>query len=250
MPAVVVGVDRSKSAATALRWAIDEAVNRDVPLRLVHSASVTGDANAVMRAAVDAVGASGKPVRLQQRVARGRPARILELNSAGASMICVGSSSHVGSTAAALASTADCPVAVIHSEIAPSSTPGWVVAEVDDSPAGILALRRGIEEASLRGAALRVLASWPPRYTDIHDPDAIAQHNRTLRAHWERLLVPWHACHPDLDVRAVAAPGSVVNFLARHRRSIELAVVPHERATAIGELLGPSGFDVLICEAP
>ena len=33
---VVVGVDGSKAAINAALWAIDEAVSRDVPLRLIH----------------------------------------------------------------------------------------------------------------------------------------------------------------------------------------------------------------------
>jgi hypothetical protein len=59
-----------------------------------------------------------------------------------------------------------------------------------------------------------------------------------------------------LDIQAVASPGSFVNYLARHVRSIRLVVVPHERADAIAELVGPPqqgmpgdlGFDVLLCE--
>ena len=33
---VVVGVDGSKAAINAALWAIDEAISRDVPLRLIH----------------------------------------------------------------------------------------------------------------------------------------------------------------------------------------------------------------------
>src|SRR6185436_12732044 len=35
---IVVGVDGSTAALTAARWAIDEAISRDVPLRIVHVA--------------------------------------------------------------------------------------------------------------------------------------------------------------------------------------------------------------------
>jgi nucleotide-binding universal stress UspA family protein len=36
-PAVVVGIDGSRNALTAALWAVDEAVERDIPLRLVYA---------------------------------------------------------------------------------------------------------------------------------------------------------------------------------------------------------------------
>ena len=36
-PSVVVGIDGSRSALDAALWAADEAVSRDVPLRLVYA---------------------------------------------------------------------------------------------------------------------------------------------------------------------------------------------------------------------
>ena len=36
-PAVVVGIDGSRSAVDAALWAVDEAVSRDIPLRLVYA---------------------------------------------------------------------------------------------------------------------------------------------------------------------------------------------------------------------
>lgn len=51
-PAVVVGIDGSKAALQAALWAIDEATDRDVPLRLVGSS---------MRCAPPAPAVSGAP---------------------------------------------------------------------------------------------------------------------------------------------------------------------------------------------
>ncbi|OBK35969.1 hypothetical protein A5658_07340 [Mycobacterium sp. 1245111.1] len=36
-PAVVVGIDGSQAALRAAEWAVDEAVSREIPLRLVHT---------------------------------------------------------------------------------------------------------------------------------------------------------------------------------------------------------------------
>jgi nucleotide-binding universal stress UspA family protein len=271
-PAVVVGIDGSRFATAAAIWAIDEAASRDIPLRLVHAVTPTDGAHLdaddlaragrVVQSAVAAVEANGKPVKVETQITPGRAAHVLRSQSRDASMLCVGSSglTHGGSgpvdrTAAAVALTASCPVAIIHSA-GTNSKPGWVVVEVNDSPAGELVLRTGVEEALLRGAALRVVATWPSRYPDIHDDGAVANKNRSVKAQWERRLAPWRLRHPELEVHAVATPGSILNYLARHRDPIGLAIVPHERAAGVAELLAPRGrdplrdgcFDVLICE--
>jgi nucleotide-binding universal stress UspA family protein len=270
-PSVVVGIDGSQSATAAALWAIDEAVARDLPLRLVFAlwprqdpSSASHDlVDEAVGAAIAAVEASGKPVKLEAEIVHGRPALVLRAQSHGAAMMCLGSSGPAlggvgcsGSTVSAVASFR-CPVAIIHSDSPSSTDPGWVVAEVSDTPAGELALRRGVDEALLRHAALRIVATWQTRYTDIHDAHAIADGNRSVKAHWERRLGPWRARHPELDAHAVATPGSVFNYLARQRRKIRLVVLPHERATEVAELLDPQGspaardicFDVLICES-
>ncbi|MBO0864120.1 MAG: universal stress protein, partial [Mycobacterium sp.] len=40
-PSVVVGIDGSRSAGQAAQWAIDEVVDRDVPLQLVYAIDAT-----------------------------------------------------------------------------------------------------------------------------------------------------------------------------------------------------------------
>ena len=41
-PAVVVGIDGSRTAIDAALWAVDEAVSRDIPLRLVYAIGPPG----------------------------------------------------------------------------------------------------------------------------------------------------------------------------------------------------------------
>ena len=43
-------------------------------------------------------------------------------------------------------------------------------------------LLRGLDEARLRDAPLRVLTSWQSRFTDIHDSHAVADGNRLAKA--------------------------------------------------------------------
>ncbi|KMO82739.1 universal stress protein UspA [Mycolicibacterium chubuense] len=264
--AVVVGIDGSDSAIDAAVWAVDEAVSRDIPLRLVFALSPNESAHQLaaaenaVQAACARVDATDRPVKLEAEIVRDPAVRALEDASRQAQMLCVGSVglthgglTRMGSTAAALATSAHCPLAIIHPA---GREPGWVVVEVGEDPATDVALRRGVEEALLRRCALRVVTTWPSRYTDIHDAGAVADGNRLARRRLDRRLTTWRVRFPDLDIQAVASPGSFVNYLARHVRSIRLVVVPHERADAIAELIGPPqqgmpgdlGFDVLLCE--
>ena len=274
-PSVVVGIDGSRSALDTSLWAVDEAVSRDIPLRLVyaidpdptsdnHSAAHDlATAEIAIRHAVSAVESTDKPVKVEVEILQERPTRALRQASRWAAMICVGSiglkhSSHgrIGSTAAALANSAHCPVAVVHRHNPSVGKPGWVVAEVCESPTSDGVLRRAVEEARLRHAPLRVLTTWQSRYTDVHDNRAVADGNRLARARLDRRLAEWKARHPDLDVEAVAVHGSMVNYLAKNAESIQLLVVAHDRTHGIGELVGPpccstlrdGNCSVLICE--
>ena len=162
----------------------------------------------------------------------------------------------VGSTAAALASSTRCPVAVVRGHDPLHAQRQWVVAEVDESAAGDGVLRRALDEAQLRDAPLRVLMAWRSRYTDIHDATAVADGNRLARAHLDRRLNQWKKRYPDLDVQAVAVHGNTLNYLSKNADAIQLLVVGHERTQGIKALLGPPGYaalhnancSVLICE--
>lgn len=276
-PCVVVGIDGSRSAMDAALWAADEALSRDIPLRLVYAidpesssgsdtqaaARDLATAEIAIRQAFMAVESTDKPVKIEVEILQDRPVRALREASRWAAMLCVGSlglkhSSHgrIGSTAAALATSAHCPTAIVHAHRPPPAEQGWVVAEVNESHSSDGALRRAVEEARLRQAPLRVLTTWQSRYTDIHDNHAIADGNRLAKAGLERRLAEWRSRYPDLDVEAVAVHGNLMNYLAKHAKSIQLLVTAHDRAHGITELLGPAGSatlrdsncSVLICE--
>ena len=87
---IVVGIDGSQAAIQAAEWAVDEAVSREVPLRLVEViprqaepaplASVGNVrmeveyAETSLRIAAAAVAADGKPVKVETAILRGNPA--------------------------------------------------------------------------------------------------------------------------------------------------------------------------------
>jgi nucleotide-binding universal stress UspA family protein len=277
-PSVVVGVDGSRSAIDAALWAVDEAVSRDVPLRLVYAIEPAGPARSdphdtarelaraevAVKYAVMAVESTDKPVKIEVEILQERPTRALVDASRWASLLCVGSmglkhsaQGRIGATAAALASSARCPVAVVRGHDPIRAERQWVVAEVNESPVsdgGVL--RRALEEAQLRDAPLRVLMAWQSRNTDIHDGNGVADGNRQARAQLDRRLAQWTKRYPDLDVQAVAVHGSTLHYLSKNADSIQLLVVGHERAQGITALLGPPGYaalhnancSVLICE--
>jgi len=273
----VVGIDGSRSALDAALWAVDEAISRDIPLRLIYAidpANTAGTdpedaardlarAEVAVRYAFTAVESTNKPVKIEVEFLQDRPTRALLEASRWAAMVCVGSiglkhSAHgrIGSTAAALASSAHCPVAIVRRHDPLQTEQQWVVAELDEAPASEGVLRRALEQAQRRGAPLRVLVTWQSRFGDVHDGHAVADGNRLAKAQLDRRLAHWRKRNPDLDVQAVAVHGSTLNFLTKNASSIQLLVAGHERAQGINALVGPPGYaalhngncSLLICE--
>lgn len=245
---VVVGIDGSRSARQAALWAADEAVDRDVPLRLVHAIDSFGSTPAAehaIRDAITTIESTGKPVKLEAEMSYDPPVAALLAESRSASMICVGSTGlkhavqgRIGSTASALVSSAHCSVAVVPISAVPSPV-GCVLAVVDESPGRSAVLELALREARFRGAPLRVLTTWPLHGSGREDVDTAA-----AAARLERFLAPWRRSHPTVDIQPIASHTSTINYLEylhRHGEPIQLVVVDPRRAEPTDILLGPSG---------
>jgi len=176
---IVVGIDGSKAAIRAALWAVDEAVSRDVPVRLLyaieHSDTVAADSEAAarelataetaVRRALTAIEATGQPIKIEAEIVQGPPIRSLIGASAFAAMVCVGAVGlrqfrpvRVGDTAAALALSAQCPVAIIrepHNQ--PRRPVPRIVVDVDKSPDNGVLLGVAMEEARLRDATVEAI---------------------------------------------------------------------------------------------
>jgi nucleotide-binding universal stress UspA family protein len=278
-PSVVVGIDGSEAAVNAALWAVDEAVSRDIPLRLVYAiepsdiasrdtqvaARELAAAETAVRYAFVAIESTEKPVKIEVEIMQGRsPTRALLEASRSAAMVCLGATGlkqaaqrRVGSTTAAVATHAHCPVAIDRSRYMQLHKPGWIVAQVDDTCAGDGVLQRGIDEALLRDAPLRVLTCWQPRFTDIHDCHAVGKGNRLAKAELNRRLRVWRSRYPELDIRPVAVHGNALTYLTCNAASIQLVVVGRERTRGASDPVGPLGHaalydtdcSVLICES-
>jgi nucleotide-binding universal stress UspA family protein len=246
---VVVGIDGSRSALKAALWAVDEALKRDVALRLVcaiGSSESEPAAKDAVRNTIAAVESTRKPVKVDGEIVHGRPVAVLMAESRSAAMVCVGSTGlkhatygHIGSTASALVNTAHCPVALVPISALQAPT-GHVLVVVDESLSSSAVLELAVQEARFRGAPLRVLSSWPPRGYGRHDVDEAA----AAAARVERCLTPWRRNHPTIDIQLIASHGSVVTYLEylhRNDEAVQLLVVDPRRAGPTEMLLGPSG---------
>lgn len=246
-PSVVVGIDGSRAATQAALWAVDEAVSRDIPLRLIYvinaielsgpdaqgAQDAQDDRQSAARSALHdahrAVEATGKPVKIETEILRGKPLNKLMHESRHAAMICVGSMglNHArqgqGSVAAMLAGAALCPVAVVnHGPLgAAASKAGMVVAEVGNGAV----LRHAFEEARLRGVTLRAISV---RSSDVPDPGGEAE--AEAQAQLSRRLARWTRIYPDVPVESAVVPGHACRYMAENGQLGQLLVTDSHAA--------------------
>ena len=249
--AVVVGVDGSDTALRAALWAVDEAVSRDVPIRLVYAIDPAGDdvedrahklatAEIAVRYVYTVVEATEKPVEIEIEILQDNPTAALIRESASAAMVCVGavgfqhfSDGHLGSTAEALAVRAHCPVAIVRQPPRGlSGECGHIVAIVDDTAISSAVLELAVGEALLRHAALRVVTVRPGR--DAHAADRL-----------DRCLAQWTRRHPDVDIDAEVVHGRILDYLTQHGSHTRLVVVGPRNESARSELFSANGYAVL-----
>jgi nucleotide-binding universal stress UspA family protein len=234
-PAVVVGIDGSPTATQAALWAVDEAISRDIPLRLVHVIDTadlarTGtdrihlaSARTALYDAQRTVEATGKPVKIETEILWGSPLVKLRQESRSAAMVCIGSigMTHAcrgdGSVARALPGLVRCPVVVVRQQVGRSATPhvGSIVVEVGND----VVLRHAFEEARLREAPLRAIALWR-----AEAPDDIADGSRLAQAQLNRRIARWRRTYPDVVAETVAVHSDVCRYLATIGESVQLFI--------------------------
>jgi len=244
---IVVGIDGSDAAINAARWAVVEAVGRDIPLRLIHAIPERADAPAgddsldieyaetSLRNATAALHAMGQPVKFEVEIVRGSADRALIDESRHAAMVCVGSvgigrisRKVLGSTADAIAQQAHCPAAVIRAGHEPAvSDNGWIAVVVDDSSGNDAVLEHGFREARLREASILALGVWRWGLGEI--PYQQLNHR----------LGPWVAQYPDVHVQPAAARRGAAGFLTGTEEPIQLAIVGSDEAVELARIVGP-----------
>ncbi len=228
---VVVGIDGSSAAINAARWAIDEAISRAVPLRLIHVISPDSGskppgrddrlaaqyAEAALNSACAAVQSDSRPIDVHTVVHRGDISSTLTEESRRAAMICVGSvgigrvaSRLLGSAAVGLAQHAHCPVAIIRAD-GESSQRKRIVAVMDRHPDSDEVLHHALDEARLRKASLLALGVRRWRVGAMSEPELV------------RRLGNWIPRYPDVAVQQCITD-TATEYLVTRNEHIQLLV--------------------------
>ena len=263
---IVVGIDGSPAAVDAALWATEQAVDHDVPLRLVYvvdadergavdphdQARRIATAEVALRYALAAVESVERPVKIEVEILQGRPVQTLLAAARSAAMLCIGArglkhstQGRIGSTAVALATSALCPVAIVRSH-RPHRRDRAVVIEFTDGSASSGVMQRGLAEAKRRRVPARVLI--PAR---TH-PEARSHASSA----WERRLAEWQRSYPEVEIVPVSERIDTLDYLAAHGDDVQLVVAGRNRPGGVAALVGPPGnaahpgpdCSILVCE--
>ncbi|MFD9127121.1 universal stress protein [Kitasatospora sp. NPDC059571] len=255
---VVVGIDASDPAGSALDWASDEAQLRGVPLHVVHAwpgeAAVAPDGReptAIREIGEDLLDGARRRALLRHpglsvtaALLDDDPRAALTDAAGSAALLVVGARGTggfprllLGSTGLHAAATAPCPVVVVRpSEGASGGIAVGVVGDGHDDAV----LELAFEAARRRRAPLLAVHSWtyplistgggrPPVYEKGH---IAAEHERLL----SEVLSGWRESHPEVSVSAVSVRSGAAKELVSRSKAQQLLVVGRR-----GEPKGPFG---------
>ncbi|HET7306073.1 MAG TPA: universal stress protein [Segeticoccus sp.] len=267
-PIVVGYADRDSE--TALAFAIAEAERRGLPLRVVHAYATTADypwgwgypipagdferAQGALRDHARTVLAElGKRIEDQHptvpftaTIANTTPGAALVGASDEAALLVVGHGRHpvaktMGSTAAAAATHARCPVVIAPSVTDPDATQpddsaehvgdsrfsGPVVVGLDDSPECDDALGFAFQQAAARHVPVVALHAWwvDPVFLPTAIPGAWDEVDARARGAVDTLLARWKARFPEVEVQPALARMRPADALVEASRSAQLLVV-------------------------
>jgi len=256
-PSIVVGIDGSQAAIRAAEWAVDEALSREVPLRLIQVipehvepapfaavGSVPMEreyAETALRIASAEVEAAGKPVKVETAILQGDIAETLVAESRDAVMVCVGSlgigrfaKALLGSTAAELAEAAHCPVAIIRTQQShPKPDSALIVVAVEDTPGNDKVVEQAMKEAQLRNAPVLAIGAWRSDIAEMSHDEL------------DRRTQVWERRYPGVNVHSASTHTDVSDFLAAMDRRIQLAVIGSSETDQLAHLIGPHKHPVL-----
>lgn len=276
---VVVGVDGSPAAAAALRWALDAARRRDLPVLVVHAYLwpvypppllpgsefvTTGEAGERMAQGIvdDALRTAEElapDVQVSAAVVRGGAGEVLlEHDKSPTELLVVGSRGRggfrsllLGSTSTAVAERAHCPVVVVRHGEAPGGEHFRVVVGVDGSELSELAVGFAMAEAARRGAALEAVTAWnridalPPGLLAAGSVDPLPTTEQIALALSES-LAGWREKFPEVAVTQRVVVGHPAHVLAEASRYADLVVVgTRGHSAAVSLLLGSTSRAVL-----
>ncbi|KOU22593.1 hypothetical protein ADK52_20455 [Streptomyces sp. WM6372] len=265
---VSVGVDGSKESRAAAHWAAQEAVVREVPLRLVHAVDWLLDpvvpglerqdaeqwADKALTETSEELHRRHPQLEITTRSLKGRPAAALAAEAADAVLLVLGSRGLgglvgfiIGSVAMSTLVATDTPVVLVRVADDPDG-PGTgsnaeVVVGVDIHETCDRVLDFAFEEAARRNCPLRAVHGWkmPPAYNYVpfFDPDNEQDIGRSVTHMVDDMLLPWQHKFPDVEVSHSVFMGSAGEHLVRTSQGAGLVVVGrHVRRSPLGAHLG------------
>ncbi|HTX95367.1 MAG TPA: universal stress protein [Mycobacterium sp.] len=276
--AILVGIDGSTAALSAVRWAARNAALRNVPLALVHVvdaalpewfgvAALAGSGQGQQQRASDFISSAIKVaeetigdcdrVQIDSNVFHAVTVPTLVGLSTEVEMVVVGrggafARSFLGSVSSSLVYHAHCPVAVIHDDTAVIGgvARAPVLVGIDGSPASELATAIAFEEASRRGVGLMALHAWTdPRVSGSKGAFQDSKWDAALSAEEATLaerLAGWHERYPDVGIRRRIEIGDPARCLIEASEQAQLMVVgSHGCSRFSGRLLGSVGAAVV-----
>ena len=279
---MVVGVDGSDGAISAVRWAARHARETGAGLRLVYAATASATASIALPVPVSVTGAvRRRPTRSGDRVlavaaaeagmfapqaevsgrlVTGDAVEALVDASGEAALLVVGSrrlgrvsGSLVGSVGAQVAARAGCPTVVVRGDGDPD---GPVVVAVDGSQTSEPALRFAFTEAARRSVAVVAVHAWSPPLVPVGVGHAVAASvpsgparsalHRSAVGLLTDTLSPWRDRYPHVEVLELLLEGNPETALPESAAGAALTVVgTRGRNRLSGLLLGSTSQAVL-----
>ncbi|WP_064743758.1 universal stress protein [Actinomadura rifamycini] len=252
---VLVGYDGTNESERALRWAVEEARARRLPLTVCHAwrwpypvSDVGHEGVAIVKRmgghlldhGVALARRAAPSVTVRGTMAEGPADAALMHEGEGADLIVVGSHDRdelpVGSTALRLPARARVPVLVVRRT---ATKYGKVVVGADGSRGGDAALGFAFEEAALRGWGVRaVYGCWEAEA--VGGDLALLCDDQRLRelagTRLERAVAPWRVKYPHVETRTALVLRPPRQALFEAAESADLLVVGDR---------GAGGFDPL-----
>lgn len=275
---VVVAVDGSPASNTAVRWAANTAMKRDVPLRLASSYTMPQFLYAegmvppqelyddLQRETLQKIDAAREvalevapDLRIGHALAEGSPIDMLLEMSRDAAMIVMGSRGLgglsgmvLGSVSNAVVSHAHCPVVVVREDnnVTPETKYGPVVVGVDGSEVSRRATEVAFEEAQARGAELLAVHTWIDMQVNQGSFSLDDGHWQAVRdeksALLDNYLAEYSERFPDVPVRRQITRDRPVRALTEAAQGAQLLVTgSHGRGGFKGMLLGSTSRALL-----
>ncbi|MFE6922439.1 universal stress protein [Nocardia sp. NPDC057663] len=263
---VVVGVDGSESALTAVRWAARAAHLRSASLHLVHAMSSGWDlgrggvvalqspamhkqGQAALSVATSVAVESAPGLAVHSDLVSPSPLSALRRRAREAELLVVGTRglgaferALLGSVSRALARHPVCPLAVVPAANHLAGTHLPVLVGIDGSPASGRALEIAIEEASRRRVGLEAIYIWSepePGIQHAHMPE----HARQMLS---QALTGYREKYPEVAITTHVAEDDPAQRLLEESRRAQLIVLgSHGRGRLTGHVLGSVSRAVL-----